>query len=123
MTATSPAMTMIFTVPAPRAKFSSRPPASMANTIRMNNPEPGQARTGRRYRPRLLPTLAALVAVVACIAAGNWQQRRMHAKEELLAQYEAARAEPPVEIATVPRNADWPSLRYRAVTATGEYLG
>jgi surfeit locus 1 family protein len=60
---------------------------------------------------------------VVCIAAGNWQQRRMHAKEELRAQYDAARAEPPVALATLPRNADWPSLRYRAITATGEYVG
>jgi len=52
---------------------------------------------------------------VVCVAAGNWQQRRMHAKEELRAQYEAARAEPPVGLAAVPRNADWSSLRYREV--------
>jgi len=95
----------------------------MANTIPMHDPEPRRAHAGPRYRPRLLPTLAALVAVVLCIAAGNWQQGRMHAKEELRAQYDAARAEPPVAIASVPRNADWRSLRYRAVTATGEYLG
>ena len=95
----------------------------MANTIRTHAPEPRRARAGRRYRPRLLPTIAALVAVVVCIAAGNWQQRRMHAKEELRAQYDAARAETRIALAAVPRNADWPSLRYRAVTATGEYLG
>jgi surfeit locus 1 family protein len=95
----------------------------MANTIRTHDLELRRARAGRRYRPRLLPTLAALVAVVVCIAAGNWQQRRMHAKEELRAQYDAARAEPAIALATLPRNPDWPSLRYRAVTATGEYLG
>jgi len=94
----------------------------MANTIPMHDPEPRRAHAGPRYRPRLLPTLAALVAVVLCIAAGNWQQRRMHAKEELRAQYDAARAEPPRALAAMPRDADWPSLRYRAVTATGEYL-
>jgi surfeit locus 1 family protein len=94
----------------------------MANTTATRDPEPRRTRAGRRYRPRLLPTVAALAAVVVCIAAGNWQQRRMHAKEELRAQYDAARAEVPVALATLPRNPDWPSLRYRAVTATGEYL-
>jgi surfeit locus 1 family protein len=94
----------------------------MADTTGTHDPELRRARAGRRYRPRALPTLAALVAVVVCIAAGNWQQRRMHVKEELRAQYDAARAEPPVALAALPRNADWPSLRYRAVTAMGEYL-
>ena len=95
----------------------------MPNTMRMHDPYLRRARAGRRYRPRVLPTLAALVAVVVCVAAGNWQQRRMHSKEELRAQYEAARAQPPVGLAAVPRNADWSSLRYREVAAIGNYLG
>ena len=35
------------------------------------------ARPLRRFRPRAVPTLAALVAVALCVVAGNWQQSRM----------------------------------------------
>jgi surfeit locus 1 family protein len=76
----------------------------------------------RRIRPRLVPTLAAIAAIAACVAAGNWQRDRMHAKEALRAQFDAAASAAPVALASLPAAADWPSLRYRPVTATGEYL-
>ena len=76
----------------------------------------------RRFRPRLVPTLAAIAAMAVCVAAGNWQRDRMHAKESLRRQYDAAAAAAPVALASLPAAADWPSLRYRPVTATGEYL-
>jgi surfeit locus 1 family protein len=66
--------------------------------------------------------LAALAAVATCVAAGNWQRDRMHAKEALRAQFEAAASAAPVALASLPAAADWPSLRYRPVVATGEYL-
>ena len=75
----------------------------------------------RRFRPRALPTLATIVAVVIFVAAGQWQQRRMHEKESLRARFDAAAALAPVALAELPVSADWNSLRYRAVTATGEY--
>jgi len=77
----------------------------------------------RRFRPRLVPTLAAIAAVATCVAAGNWQRDRMHAKESLRRQYDAAATAAPVALASLPAAADWPSLRYRPVAATGEYLG
>ena len=76
----------------------------------------------RRLRPRLVPTLAAVAAVATCVAAGNWQRDRMHAKEALRAQFEAAARAAPVALASLPAAADWPSLRYRPVVATGTYL-
>jgi surfeit locus 1 family protein len=76
----------------------------------------------RRFRLRLVPTLAAIGAVAVCVAAGNWQRDRMHAKESLRRQYDAAATAAPVALASLPAVADWPSLRYRPVTATGEYL-
>jgi len=76
----------------------------------------------RRFRPRLVPTLAAIAAVATCVAAGNWQRDRMHAKEALRAQFEAAAEAAPVALASLPAGTDWPSLRYRPVMATGEYL-
>ena len=76
----------------------------------------------RRFRPRLVPALAAIAAVATCVAAGNWQRDRMHAKESLRRQYDAAATAAPVALAGLPAATDWPSLRYRPVVATGEYL-
>jgi surfeit locus 1 family protein len=76
----------------------------------------------RRFRPRLVPTLAAVAAVATCLAAGNWQQDRMHAKEALRRQYDAAATAAPLALASLPAATDWPSLRYRPVVASGEYL-
>src|SRR5512141_1968462 len=76
----------------------------------------------RRFRPRLLPTLAAVAAIVLCVAAGTWQRDRMHAKEALRAQLDAAGGAEPVALASLPATADWAALRYRPVVATGEYV-
>jgi surfeit locus 1 family protein len=75
----------------------------------------------RRRRPRLLPMLAASVAVVVFVWAGNWQQGRMSEKEALRAQLDAATAAQPLALEAIPAPADWAALRYRPVTATGEY--
>ena len=55
------------------------------------------------------------------VAAGHWQQQRMHEKESLRARFDTAAALAPVALAELPVSADWNALRYRAVTATGEY--
>jgi surfeit locus 1 family protein len=96
----------------------------------MPNPLSGAARAdappskaARRFRPQLLPTLAALAAVVICVAAGNWQQRRMVQKEALRAQFDAASAAPAVALASIPTDSDWTALRYRPVDVSGEYVG
>ncbi len=92
--------------------------ADHSNSGAVPNPVAGP----RRHRPRLVPTLAAVAAVAVCIAAGHWQQGRMHAKEALRAQYDDAARAAPVSLASLPAGADWTALRYRPVTATGEYL-
>ena len=79
------------------------------------------ARASRRFRPRALPTLAMLVAVVVCVAAGRWQQGRMHDKEALRAQMDAALPMAPVALERLPGAADWAALRYRPVVAAGAY--
>lgn len=89
--------------------------------IRTSTDVPAQASAGR-FRPRVLPTLAMLVAVAVCIAAGNWQLRRMHEKEALRAQLDAAARAEPVALARLAPTADWTALRYRPVVATGEYV-
>lgn len=88
----------------------------------MPNPMPSsEPAPSRRFRPRALPSLAAIVAVAVFVAAGQWQQRRLHDKESLRAQFDAAAAQAPVALASLPDSADWNALRYRAVTASGEY--
>ena len=95
----------------------------MSGTARTVDPKPRRSEPSRRTtRPRLVPALATVIAVIVCVSAGNWQKNRMHAKEALRAQYDAAIALPPIALASVPSSADWTSLRYRTATATGEYL-
>lgn len=48
------------------------------------------------FRPRLGPTLFTGSAVLLCIALGVWQLQRLHWKEGMIAQREAALAAPPV---------------------------
>jgi len=75
----------------------------------------------RRFRPRALPTVATIAAVLIFVVAGHWQQRRMHEKESLRARYDAAAALSPLALAELPPAADWAALRYREVTAAGEF--
>lgn len=82
---------------------------------------PSDAGVPRRFRPRALPTLAAIAAVAVFVAAGHWQGRRMQEKEDLRAQLDAASAAAPLELAALPTAADWRALRYRTVLASGQY--
>jgi surfeit locus 1 family protein len=86
-----------------------------------NPPAAAAASAPRRFRPRALPTLAMLVAVVICAAAGRWQQGRMDGKEALRTQMDAASRIDPVSLAGLPGAEDWGSLRYRPVVADGVY--
>ena len=83
--------------------------------------EPVYERERRFTRPRLLPTLAAIVAIVVCVVAGNWQRDRLHAKEASRAQFDAAARADPVPFAKLRDPADWLALRYLQVIATGEF--
>ena len=88
-----------------------------------NSPVSAATRAPWRFRPRALPTLAMLVAVVVCAAAGRWQQGRMQEKEMLRAQMDAALRMAPVALASLPGAAEWTALRYRPVVADGVYRG
>jgi surfeit locus 1 family protein len=70
----------------------------------------------------MLPALAAIAAIVVCIAAGNWQRERLHAKEALRAQLDRAAHVDPVALATLADDTDWAALRYLPVIATGEFV-
>ena len=73
----------------------------------------------RAGRPAWLPSVAALVTVVLCVVAGNWQHRRMQEKEALQQRMQQALAIAPVTLPTAVQ--DWSAWRFRKVAATGEY--
>jgi len=83
--------------------------------INMNAPDPSV----RRFRPRLLPTMATVVGIALFVTAGHWQQGRMEQKEALRAQFDAASANPPVTLPAEP--VDWDAWRYRLVAADGTF--
>ncbi len=86
------------------------------------NPVPSAPPPGRRrFRPAALPTLATVVAVVVCIAAGHWQQGRMQGKQALRARFDAASRMAPVTLVGPSDGDDWTSLRYRTVIVAGVY--
>ena len=66
-----------------------------------------------------MPTAAALVTVVLCVAAGNWQHRRMQEKEALQDTMRQAASMAPVALPVAVD--DWSAWRFRQVSATGEY--
>ena len=73
----------------------------------------------RRFRPRLLPTVATLAAIALFVTAGQWQRGRMEQKEALRAQFDAASAMTP---AALPADTtDWIQWRYRPVAAEGTF--
>jgi len=84
-------------------------------------PEDAAVPLVRRFRPRLLPTLAALVAIAVFVIAGNWQRERMQAKEALRARYDALVQAAPEPLPTLGAGGDWAAQRFRPVIARGEY--
>ena len=75
-------------------------------------------RSGRRFRPVLLPTFATIVAVALCVTAGVWQHGRMAQKLEARAQLDAAARSAPVPL---PAASDWEAWRFRPVIAVGTF--
>jgi len=75
--------------------------------------------SARRFRPRLLPTVATVVGIALFVTAGHWQQGRMEQKEALRAQFDAASASAPSTLPTEP--VDWAAWRYRPVAAVGTF--
>jgi surfeit locus 1 family protein len=73
----------------------------------------------RARRPKWLPAVAAFVTAALCIAAGNWQHRRMLEKEALQASITRAATAAPVALPAGVE--DWNAWRFRRVMASGEY--
>lgn len=74
---------------------------------------------GRRFAPRLLPTLAAALLVPLFVALGQWQWDKAAVKGDRQALLDARGAEPPVRLPASAADAE--SLRYRRVIARGEW--
>lgn len=72
-----------------------------------------------RFRPRLLPTLAALLLVPLFIHFGQWQWNKASVKEDLQTLLDTRSAEPPMLLPSAP--ADPALLRYRQVVVRGSY--
>jgi surfeit locus 1 family protein len=72
------------------------------------------------FRPRLAPTLFTVPVVALLLALGIWQLQRLHWKEELIAQREAALAEVPVPLPHTAEAAE--QMEFRPVIAEGVFL-
>jgi surfeit locus 1 family protein len=81
--------------------------------------KPASPSPERRYRPRLLPTVATVAGIALFVTAGQWQQGRMEQKQALRAQFDAAAAMAPAALPEAP--SDWTAWRYRPVAAEGVF--
>lgn len=85
-----------------------------------NRAVPLAAAKGRlRFRPKLLPTLAAAALLPTFISLGVWQLNKARAKESLQSMLDARSREPAVQMPSAMADAE--SLRYRRVVAAGRY--
>lgn len=78
----------------------------------------GSPVAARRFRPALLPTIAAFAAMALFVTAGLWQHDRMRQKLALRALLDAAAKEAPVPLPAV---TDWSAWRFRPVIAAGTF--
>lgn len=75
----------------------------------------------RRLRSPWVPAVAALAAIMVFVSAGNWQGRRMHEKERLRAQHDAAARAAPAPLPVLAGVAEWDAWRYRPVRLEGTF--
>ncbi len=74
----------------------------------------------RQFRPRLIPAIAALVALFILLGLGTWQVERLAWKADLISRIEAGLAAQPVDLpARIDQPADWDYVRVRV---TGRFL-
>lgn len=71
------------------------------------------------FRPQLIPTLAAIVAIAVMVKLGFWQYNKAQQKLALQAAYDARLHEPPIALPA--KVTDIEPWRYRHVTASGHY--
>ena len=74
----------------------------------------------RRFRPTLWPTLFTIPALAVLVALGSWQMQRLHWKEAIIADREAALARAPLSVASITSAGE--ALWFRPVSATGVFL-
>jgi surfeit locus 1 family protein len=75
--------------------------------------------SGRRFRPRLWPTLAAALLVPLFLAAGQWQWNKASLKSARQLELDTHAAHAPIAIPTTRIDAE--SLLYRKIVAQGYY--
>jgi len=75
----------------------------------------------RRFRPKVLPTLATIVSIAVFVAAGEWQRGRMGEKQRQSDQFDWAYQATPVPLPA--ESDDWSLWRYRAIVAEGVFDG
>lgn len=73
----------------------------------------------RKFRPSLIPTLAAGIAIAATASLGNWQRGRADEKRAVQQQLEARQALPPEVVRGVESPVD--PLTYRRVVVRGQF--
>jgi surfeit locus 1 family protein len=73
----------------------------------------------RKFRPALIPTLAAGLAIAATVSLGNWQRGRAEEKRAVQVQLQARQALPP--LALTGRETASEDLNFRRVIVRGRY--
>jgi surfeit locus 1 family protein len=79
---------------------------------------PSVSARGLSFRPRIVPTLAAVAMVALTASLGRWQLGRAEEKTAIQSLLEARMAERPVAVTGA---IDAESMRYRRATAAGEF--
>src|SRR6185436_21028378 len=82
-------------------------------------PRRAEAVLSLAFRPRLVPTAAALAMIALTLYLGRWQTHRAQEKELLQALYDTRTHEPAVRLAGSSAGAD---LLYRRVIASGRWI-
>ena len=73
------------------------------------------------FRPRLLPTLAAIAGITITVMLGNWQLGRAAQKTALQQRIESAARQPPVQLTATTAQAD--QLAYYPAQVEGDAIG
>ena len=80
-------------------------------------------RGGRRYSLTstrfVIPSLTALIMLIVLIGLGTWQIYRLHWKQDILAQIEAAETAPPIPLR--PDSAPYTPAPYTKISVTGRF--
>ncbi|MBL8516293.1 MAG: SURF1 family protein [Betaproteobacteria bacterium] len=73
----------------------------------------------RKFRPTPIPTLAAVMAIMATVALGNWQRGRADEKRAVQAEIEARQVLPPLAITAMERDVE--ALKFRRIVVRGSF--